>query len=119
MDPVEAPDAEIVQGEVSAESTERQPSPARRSTPVVVPARARPERSRRSTLVSPIPALMAASMRGSGAGGSGPPPLPEAVPLPAGRANTTARVMDPAKAGRPAEGDGDYVVEIEAAKRDR
>jgi hypothetical protein len=117
MDPVDTSGSEIVEGELSAESTERQAAPARRSTPVMVPARGRPERSRRSTLASPIPALLAASMRVPGPPASGPPAVPaDAIPRPAGQAQTT-RITAPTRSRSPLEGDADYVVEIEAAKQ--
>ena len=99
---------------VPAESTIPEAAPVRRSTPIVVPPRARPERHRRSTLVSAIPAMLAASMRGPKAEGGpeggrpegrGPegrgkePTTPrsspsEGVPVSANTAQTTSRLSD-------------------------
>src|SRR3569623_128102 len=75
----ETSESESIDPELVAESTEPQYAPERRVTPVAPPATpssdAPPprgnERSRRPTLASPIPALMAASMRMQGPAADG------------------------------------------------
>ena len=126
---------------VPAESTIPEAAPVRRSTPIVVPPRARPERHRRSTLVSAIPAMLAASMRGPkaeggpeggrpegrGPEGRGPegrgkePTTPrsspsEGVPVAANTAQTTSRLSDQEQADLLGDGSPEYVVEINGAK---
>jgi len=121
--PVEPDDSSVVDP-VPAESTVPEDAPARRPTPIIVPARGRVDRQRRSTVVSPIPALLAASMRPEGK-----PPgrrsrsVPEGIPIAAGAGQNTSRISDQDQAdllGDDDDGDGepDYVVEIEQSKPD-
>jgi hypothetical protein len=121
--PVEPDDSSVVDP-VPAESTVPEDAPARRPTPIIVPARGRVDRQRRSTVVSPIPALLAASMRPDGKppGRRSRSSVPEGIPIVAGPAQTS-RISDQDQAdllGDDEDGDGepDYVVEIEQSKPD-
>lgn len=123
----DADDSTIVEGDVPVESTVPEPSPARRSTPVVALPPVRDHRQRRLTVASPIPALLAASMREGRAAEprkdvSGPSPMRgEAVPLATGPAQTTSRLSEDLQSELLRDDDDDspeYVVEIDAAKPD-
>src|SRR5689334_9177382 len=97
--PVEPDDSSVVDP-VPAESTLPEDAPARRPTPIVVPARGRLDRQRRSTVVSPIPALLAASMRPEGqpAGRRPRASVAEGIPIAAGAGQTTSRISDQERA---------------------
>jgi len=136
----ETNDSESIDPELVAESTEPQYAPQRRATPMAPPSSSLPsgtpsakqratqpatnERSRRPTLASPIPALMAASMRMQGPeadGNSGASLGPsnvveEGVP-------TLAEPQMTSKLGEHTrsvllQGESDYVVEIEDTRTD-
>ncbi|HEY4188238.1 MAG TPA: hypothetical protein VGP07_24400 [Polyangia bacterium] len=121
MDSVVEPfESESIDPELVAESTEPQFAPQRRSTPVSAPmGPGQPnERSRRSTLASPIPSLMAASMRVRSAG-EGPdtgPLLTDGVPVHA-EPQMTSKQGERSRALL-LGGESDYVVEIESAKHE-
>jgi len=128
----ETSESESIDPELVAESTEPQYAPERRVTPVAPPATpssdAPPprgnERSRRPTLASPIPALMAASMRMQGPaadGNSGASLAPsggvdDGVPMMA-EPQMTSRLGEHTRAVL-LQGESDYVVEIEDTKTD-
>jgi hypothetical protein len=117
----DADDSNVVESEVPAESTVPEAAPARRPTPVAAPP-PRGDRQRRSTVASPIPALLAASMRGDGGGEgkrpSGPPwPRAEAAPLAAVPAQPTSRLAEDEQSELLRDDDDpEYVVEIDASK---
>jgi len=119
--PVEPDDSSVVDP-VPAESTVPEDAPARRPTPIVVPARGRVDRQRRSTVVSPIPAMLAASMRPDGqpSGRRARPSVPEGIPIAAGAGQTTSRISDRERADllgdEDDDGEPDYVVEIDESK---
>lgn len=102
---------EAIEPELVAESTVPELASQRRSTPVVASSGPTAERSRRQTLVSPIPALMAASMRVRGEGAEGGPGKGEAVPIPA-EPQMTSKQGDLSRALL-LDGESDYVVEID------
>jgi hypothetical protein len=132
----ETSDSESIDPELVAESTEPQYAPERRAMPVDpssssfqagTPSAKQPatnERSRRPTLASPIPALMAASMRMQGPdadGNSGASLAPsnvveEAVPMLA-EPQMTSKLGEHTKAVL-LQGESDYVVEIEDTRTD-
>ena len=131
----ETNESESIDPELVAESTEPHYAPERRATPLGSPAPAQDgapfarlpapnERSRRPTLASPIPALMAASMRmqGPGAdGNSGASLAPsmvvdDGVPTPA-EPQMTSRLGEHTRSVL-LQGESDYVVEIEDTKTD-
>lgn len=126
--PVEASESEPIDPELVAESTEPQFAPPSRPTPVAPPAvpaqgQAVPgapgERSRRPTLASPIPALMAASMRLQGPdadGNSGASLAADGVPMMA-EPQMTSKLGDHTRAVL-LQGEADYVVEIDDTKTD-
>ena len=122
--PVEPDDSSVVDP-VPAESTLPEDAPAHRPTPIVVPARGRVDRQRRSTVVSPIPAMLAASMRPEGQPPGRRPraSVPEGIPIAAGVGQTTSRISDQNQADllgddEQSDGEPDYVVEIEQSKPD-
>lgn len=119
MDSLAEPiDSEPIDPELAAESTEPQFAPQRRATPVAPPAPAN-ERSRRATLASPIPALMAASMRMQGPaadGNSGASLAGDGVPVMA-EPQMTSKLGERTRAVL-LQGESDYVVEIEDTKTD-
>jgi hypothetical protein len=119
-----ADDSTIVEGDVSAESTLPEPAPARRPAPVAAPPPAR-DRQRRLTVASPIPALLAASMREGGHGEARKtPPRPsssraEAVPVATVPAQTTSRLAEDLQSALlrdDEDDDPEYIVEIDASK---
>jgi hypothetical protein len=119
----DADDSTIVESDVPAESTVPEPAPARRPAPVVAPPPVRDHRQRRLTVASPIPALLAASMRDAAAGAvrqdAARPASPraEAVPLATSPAQTTSRLAEDLQAELLRDDDGpEYVVEIDASK---
>ena len=128
----ESNESESIDPELVAESTEPQYAPQRRATPVAPPAAeasgaAEPkshgnERSRRPTLASPIPALMAASMRMQGpaadgnSGASLAPSGGDGVPMMA-EPQMTSRLGEHTRSVL-LQGESDYVVEIEDTKTD-
>jgi hypothetical protein len=124
MDSIADPtESESLDPELVAESTEPHYAPERRPTPVPPPPAEPPnqaqERSRRPTLVSPIPALMAASMRMQGPaadGISGASLAAEAIPL-AAEPQMTSKLGEHSRAVL-LQGESDYVVEIEDTKTD-
>ena len=108
-------DSQAVEASLTADSTEPQPAPERRPTPIAVQPRRTAERSRRETLVSPIPALMAASMRDTVAGA----PMLDArdgIPVTA-QTQSTARLEHQDQEALRFDGEDDYVVEIDTAKK--
>jgi hypothetical protein len=107
---------ESLDPELVVESTAPHFAPPRRSTPVVARAGQPNERSRRSTLVSPIPSLMAASMRVRNVGLDSGPAVAEAVPMMA-EPQMTSKQGDRSRAML-LDGESDYVVEIDEAKSD-
>jgi hypothetical protein len=116
----DADDSNIVESEVPSESTVPEAAPERRPTPVPAPP-ARPDRQRRSTVASPIPALLAASMRRDGKEGkpqSHPAwPRAEAVPLATVPAQTTSRLAEDEQCELLRDDDDpEYIVEIDASK---
>jgi len=120
MDSIAEPtEFESIDPELVAESTEPQYAPERRATPVP-PQPAQPnERSRRATLASPIPALMAASMRMQGPaadGNSGASLAGDGVPMMA-EPQMTSKLGERTRAVL-LQGESDYVVEIEDTKTD-
>lgn len=129
MAPTDAPDdSTIVKGDVPAESTVPEPAPARRPAPVAAPPPVRNDRQRRLTVASPIPALLAASMREGGPGEarknparpspSRPSPSrAEAVPVATGSAQTTSRLAEDLQSEllRDDDEDPEYIVEIDAS----
>jgi hypothetical protein len=109
-------ESESIDPELVAESTIPQYAPQRRSTPVATSPGPAGERSRRSTLVSPIPSLMAASMRvRSEAPDVGAAPA-EGIPVLA-EPQMTSKQGDRSRALL-LEGESDYVVEIDHTKDD-
>jgi len=133
----ETSDSESIDPELVAESTEPQYAPERRATPVPPTLTSLPpptgssgkqhgtnERSRRPTLASPIPALMAASMRMQGPaadGNSGASLAPSnvidgGVPVLA-EPQMTSRLGEHTKSVL-LQGESDYVVEIEDTHTD-
>ena len=121
MDSIAEPtEFESIDPELVAESTEPQYAPERRATPVASPAPAQPnERSRRATLASPIPALMAASMRMQGPaadGNSGASLAGDGVPIMA-EPQMTSKLGDRTRSVL-LQAESDYVVEIEDTKTD-
>jgi hypothetical protein len=111
--PVRSADSKAVEASLTRDSTEPQPAPGRRPTPVSLQPRRAAERARRSTLVSPIPALMAASMRDTVGNGA---VAQVAIPV-AGQAQPFARVEEQAEAALRFDDELDYVVEIDASKK--
>jgi hypothetical protein len=123
MDTPVASESEAVAPNLTDDFTEPAPAPERRATPVP-PPQAMAVRSRKATLVSPIPALLAASMKDSrlGQGGhdghDGRSPL-DATPLPAdARIDVTSRLTDDARESLLATEAGEYLVEVDAHKID-
>jgi hypothetical protein len=114
--PVGSVDSQAVEASLTGDSTEPQPAPERRPTPVSSQPRRSAERSRRSTLVSPIPALMAASMRDTVGTGTMFDASREAIPV-AAQTQNTARLEEQAQAALRFDGEPDYVVEIDASKK--
>jgi len=136
----ETSDSESIDPELVAESTEPQYAPERRATPVPPALTSLPpptgssgkppggpgtqERSRRPTLASPIPALMAASMRMQGPaadGNSGASLAPssvvdDGVPMLA-EPQMTSRLGEHTRSVL-LQGESDYVVEIEDTHTD-
>jgi len=136
----ETNESESIDPELVAESTEPQYAPERRATPVPPDSSAIPigtpamsgtparsgtnERSRRPTLASPIPALMAASMRMQGPaadGNSGASLAPangagDGVPMLA-EPQMTSKLGEHTRAVL-LQGESDYVVEIEDTHTD-
>jgi hypothetical protein len=97
-----------------ADPPARDPPPLRLPPPLPFPAAAL--RARRSTLVSPIPALLAAKMKIrqtlDGAGNAR-----DATPLPIdGRNDVTARQGAEDRASILRQGDADYLVEVDPVK---
>jgi len=127
-------ESESIDPELVAESTEPQYAPERRATPMPpasgssdAPSKAN-ERSRRPTLASPIPALMAASMRMQGPaadGNSGASLAPSNV-VQDSEADGVPMMAEPQMTSKLGEhtravllqGESDYVVEIEDTKTD-
>lgn len=130
----ETSESESIDPELVAESTEPQYAPERRATPVGSPSSgqedAQParqgvtsERSRRPTLASPIPALMAASMRMQGPAADGnsgasliPAKVDDGVPM-ATEPQMTSKLGEHTRSVL-LQGESDYVVEIEDTKTD-
>ena len=134
----ETSESESIDPELVAESTEPQYAPERRATPVPASSSGLPpgtpgksgtpagtnERSRRPTLASPIPALMAASMRMQGPdadGNSGASLAPsnvvdDGVPMLA-EPQMTSKLGEHTRAVL-LQGESDYVVEIEDTRTD-
>ena len=121
MDSIAEPtESESIDPELVAESTQPQYAPERRATPVAPSPSAQPnERSRRATLASPIPALMAASMRMQGPaadGNSGASLAGDGVPMMA-EPQMTSKLGDRTRSVL-LQAESDYVVEIEDTKTD-
>lgn len=113
--PFEPTDSQAVEASLTADSTEPQPAPERRPTPIAVQPRRIAERSRRATLVSPIPALMAASMRDT----VGSAPMldgRDGIPV-AAQAQSTARLDHQDQEALRFDAEDDYVVEIDTSKK--
>jgi hypothetical protein len=108
-------DSQAVEASLTADSTEPQPAPERRPTPIVPNSKRTAERSRRATLVSPIPALMAASMRDT-VGSAKPLDERDGIPVVA-TAQSTARLEQLDEEALRFEAEADYVVEIDASKK--
>lgn len=111
-------DPQAVEASRTADATEPQPAPERRLTPVAVLPKQTAERSRRATLVSPIPALMAASMREPVDVAHSRKTSPHAVLSPGQPQPTTGLAHPDQEALRFDSEEDDYVVEIGGSKQD-
>ena len=114
--PIGALDSEGVEASLTGDSTEPQLAPERRSTPVPLAQRRNAARARRSTLPSPIPALMAASMRGIAGQDPNADGSVEGVPVAAPGHKTSPHAGQEQDALR-FDGELEYVVEIDRSKK--
>jgi hypothetical protein len=116
--PHESTDSQAVEASHTADATEPQPAPERRLTPVAVLPKRTAERSRRATLVSPIPALMAASMREPVDVANTRDTSPHAVLSP-GLPQPTGGLVHEDRESLPFDSEeDDYVVELDASKQE-
>ena len=113
--PIGVPDSGAVEASRTDDSTEPQLAPERRSTPVPLAQRRTAVRSRRSTLASPIPALMAASMRGTVGQNDNAESSAAGVPVKA-PSQATGRPADREEEVLRFDCEDDYVVEIDRSK---
>ncbi len=121
---VETIEADAVDSELVAEPTAPQLAPQRRSAPVVAATGPTAERSRRATLVSPIPSLLAASMRTQMASAEGGVPVPGGFCLEGIPGEGVPTMTEPQMTSKQGDvsrallldGESDYVVEIGEAK---
>jgi hypothetical protein len=117
---VETIEADAVDSELVAEPT----APQRRSAPVVAATGPAAERSRRATLVSPIPSLLAASMRTQMTSAEGEIPVTGGVCLEGFPGEGIPTIAEPQMTSKQGDlsrallldGESDYVVEIGEAK---